>query len=279
MRFKTLTSGIAAALIATVLVPMAATTPAHATTYAALCASETLSLRGGYVSATGMWTSWCESDRLPPVRYKSMYDFSLSRAGYVTIDLESDVDTYLFLLEDRPWPRKDRELARDDDGGSGTNSRITYWLRAGNYRIEATTYHARQTGTFTLHIRKQEQDSAPTCGVQLGQLSGSVSRTGWWTGECESDRRPPVRYARIYEFSLSRAGYVTIDLESNVDTYLYLLEDRWAGSDRVLAEDDDGGRDTNSRITYWLEASNYRIEATTYHPYQTGSFILRIRTP
>ena len=69
----------------------------------------------------------------------------------MTIDLESSVDTYLYLRSGNA--RSGAVLHENDDVAPGNlNSRITETLAAGTYTIEATTYAAGATGSFTLTI-------------------------------------------------------------------------------------------------------------------------------
>ena len=67
----------------------------------------------------------------------------------VTIDLMSDdFDTFLFLID----PTLDI-AAFDDDGGSGTNSRIVYTLDAsGTWTIGANAFSLGATGDYTLSL-------------------------------------------------------------------------------------------------------------------------------
>ena len=107
------------------------------------------------------------------------------------------------------------------------NSRISETLAAGAYTIEATTYAADQAGTFTLTINglsgtTADPDPDPeteTCSATA--ITGDGETSGAWASNCESqvsDRG----YARYYTFTLEQQSAVTIDLESTVDTYLYL---------------------------------------------------------
>ena len=57
----------------------------------------------------------------------------------------------------------------------------------------------------------------------LLQASSLVIEVGAWTGDCDSAIRAD-RYARYYTFTLSENSDVSIRLESEVDTYLYLRE-------------------------------------------------------
>ena len=219
-------------------------------------------------SVSGSWDSSCTSGRRTG-KYARLYGFTLSGTRTVTIDLESSVDTYLYLLD-----ANNREIEHDDDSGDGTNSRITRRLNAGTYRIETTTYNNRTSGNFTLRVNTSDQDSGGGCGTPsaLGR-NPSRSVSGSWDSSCTSGRRTG-KYARLYGFTLSGTRTVTIDLESSVDTYLYLLD----ANNREIERDDDSGDGTNSRITRRLNAGTYRIETTTYNNRTSGNFTLRVNT-
>lgn len=97
----------------------------------------------------------------------------------------------------------------------------------------------------------------------------------YWNNSCISPHREGMggySYARFYTFSLSSPKTVIITLDSvNVNTYLYLLSGTYQSS-FPISEDNDGGDGTNSRINIALGAGIYTIEATTFLPYQFGSF-------
>src|SRR5437870_357033 len=64
--------------------------------------------------------------------YADYYDLQLSAAQIVSITLSSSsFDSYLRLFD-----RNLNMLASDDNGGGGTNSRISATLQAGSYRVE-----------------------------------------------------------------------------------------------------------------------------------------------
>ena len=104
--------------------------------------------------------------------------------------------------------------------------------------------------------------------------SSSTTQIGTWGAECVSERREGS-YARYYTFTLLQAASVTIDLKSEVDAYLYLVSGDAHDGD-VLAEDDDGGDNTDSRITRRLAAGTYAIEATTFNEEEAGAFTLQV---
>ena len=230
----------------------------------------------------GTWASACES-QVPDRGYARYYTFTLAQQSAVTIDLESTVDTYLYLRSGNV--RTGPFLYENDDvePGSDTDSQISQTLTAGTYTIEATTYATDQAGSFTLTLRglsgtTTDPDPDPeteTCSAIAITADGTTS--GTWASNCESqvsDRG----YARYYTFTLEQQSAVTITLESDLDTYLYLREGE-ARSGTPLHYNDDiesGGVNLNSRISETLAAGAYTIEATTYAADQVGTFTLTI---
>ena len=114
---------------------------------------------------------------------------------------------------------------------------------------------------------------ANSCGQAL---SGDGTVSGSWAPGCKSSEQSRG-YARYYTFTLARQSRVTIDLESSVDTYLFLRAGG-ARSGYSLHQNDDvvPGSDTDSRIAATLSAGTYTIEATTYPVDRTGTFTLEI---
>jgi hypothetical protein len=83
--------------------------------------------------------------------YADIFLFRPRASGEAVIDLRSgDFDAYLILQD-----ASGRTLVTDDDGGSGTDARITYRVTAGQeFRILANTFGGtRGTGTYRLSVR------------------------------------------------------------------------------------------------------------------------------
>ena len=226
-------------------------------------------------TVNGQWASGCDSETRSG-SHARYYTFTLDASSEVTVRLESSAaNTYLYLR--RGDATSGTALHENDDHDGTTTSQITETLASGTYTVEATTYGSGTTGSFNLTIATGSTGAAPPasgdCFQDIGTLTGSVTRTGSWTGACGSTHRDG-RYARFYAFTLDTQTAVQIDLTSSEDTYLYLL----SGSDSdgtVIAENDDAtGQGTNSRITETLASGTYTVEATTYGSGTTGSFNL-----
>ena len=230
----------------------------------------------------GEWSSSCESTARAGW-YARYYSFMLTEGSAVTITLESSTDTHLFL---RAGAAKSGTVAHENDDivvGTETNSRIQETLVAGTYTIEATTYGAGETGSFTLTVSDLGGDTGtmpgPSDDTCLGTLSVDEEVMGEWSSSCESTARAGW-YARYYSFTLTEGSAVIITLESSTDPHLFLRAGA-AKSGTVAHENDDivVGTETNSRIQETLVAGTYTIEATTYGAGETGSFTLTVTMP
>ena len=242
----------------------------------------------------GSWDDTCLSEKDAPGgtgdRYARFYTFTLDEAADIVISLSSDADAYLYLLDDHG---KDGDTLHENDdiagGDVNLNSRLSVTLQPGSYTIEATTYKPATVGSFTLTIAglieveetTPEPAPEPEADTCIGAISGDGTIEGSWDDSCLSDKAALSgtggRYARFYTFTLEETADVTITLESDEDTYLYLLEGR-GRSGTVLYEEDDivYGVDTNSKLSENLQAGEYTIEATTFYAQTDGYFSLKI---
>ena len=257
------------------------------------------------MTVNGTWNTDCTSVVSAPSgsgdRYARFYTFTLDAESDVTIDLSSDEDTFLYL---RTGTSTDGSpIHENDDRATGDyDSRIAESLGAGTYTIEATTYAAGTTGSFTLTVTTvpvsdtitPEPPDPPTpdptpgdptspipAGCTLQNFSGT-SVDDSWTSDCVSSNRTEngTHYAKFFSFSVSRSATYDLTLESRTDTYLILLDDG-----NIIAEDDDDEdgvfdlRARSSGIRIELDPGNYIVEATTYAGTATGDFTLTIIRP
>ncbi len=275
------------------------------------------------MTVAGTWNTDCTSDLSAPSgsgdRYARFYTFTLNEAATVTVTLESSADTYLYLREGSGRDGTELLCENDDystpvNGTSCSNidfnlnaqydSGMLASLGAGTYTIEATTYTAGTTGSFTLTVTTvpvsdtttPEPPDPPTpdptpgdptspipAGCTLQNFSGT-SVDDSWTSDCVSSNRTEngTHYAKFFSFSVSRSATYDLTLESRTDTYLILLDDG-----NIIAEDDDDDdgvfglrlRSRSSGIRIALDPGNYIVEATTFAGTATGDFTLTIIRP
>ena len=257
----------------------------------------------------GTWSTDCTSSIPAPQgsgdRYARFYTFTLDAESDATIDLSSNEDTFLYL---RSGTATDGSPIHENDdidtASQNYNSRIVETLAAGDYTIEATTYNAGRTGTFTLALNSTpvsdtdppDPDPTPTLPACVESLPDNMTVNGTWITDCTSNISAPHgsgdRYARFYTFTLNEAATVTVTLESSEDAYLYLREGSERDGTSLLCENDDYSTPSNgtscSNIDFNLNAQydsgmlaslgagTYTIEATTYAAGTTGSFTLTV---
>lgn len=191
--------------------------------------------------------------------YYDLYTFDAVRGQRVTIEMESnDFDTYLIV------EGPDGERWTNDDGGSGTDSRLEIRIdESGEYEIQATSYASDATGDYTLTVRGLSEQGRPAGGDTVER--GELNRTD---RELDSGE-----YYDLYTFEGRRGQEVVIEMESDdFDTYIIL-----EGPDGERWTNDDGGSGTDSRLQLDLPDSGvYRVFASSYADGATGDYRLTI---
>jgi len=198
-------------------------------------------------------------------KYARYYTFTLNSSASVSIYLVSSTDPYLYLLQGNGADGS--IIDSDDDSAGNRNSLIERNLSAGTYTIEATTYASGASGSFTVSLINNSSS--------IESIAINQSKNGSWSSDCESTHRSG-RYARYYSFTLNSSRSVRIDLESDTDTYLYLINGNGTEGDVIDSNDDFAGS-YNSRIERNLSSGTYTIEATTFSSGATGGFTLTLQ--
>src|SRR5690606_23766827 len=146
----------------------------------------------------------------------------------------------------------------DDDGGDQLNSRIRVPLEPGSYTLRAKSVDNKSSGMYQLSVAT----GTLPAGVRL-RNSGAIAPDGSTTHGVLAGA------PREYELRITRTSRVTIDLRSeDFDTVLELR------GNNVSQENDDGGNNTDSRISTVLQPGNYRVIARGLNENASGLFEL-----
>ena len=163
------------------------------------------------------------------------------------------LDMYLVLLDPSGGVADE-----DDDGGEGTDSRITYTLTgAGSWTIIVNSL-APGTGAYTLTL--SGCTIIPPCTKAAVPLScNTTTQAALGTDDCTF---PDGSYYEAYSFQGTAGQVVTIDLKAaGFDTLLGLFDP----SGEILDVNDDGPSGTDSQIVAELPVTGtYVIMATSF---------------
>ena len=181
---------------------------------------------------------------IDPVGEEDVYQITVTDSGWLTVFSTGSVDLYGRLLDS-----SGNELASDDDGGEDTNFRISHSVSAGTYYVRVRHYNNGGTGNYGITSRFVEPSRLPL----NGSLEGSIDVVG------EEDE---------YQITVTDSGWLTVFSTGSVDLYGRLLD----SSGNELASDDDGGEDTNFRISHSVSAGTYYVRVRHYDNSGTGNY-------
>ena len=244
------------------------------------CNPTAITLSSSYRS--GAWATSDCSSILRPGKFADYYTFTLTEAKRMQIDLKSSTDPYLFLVHGSVVSANSQRSKNDDISSIIRNSRIAETLQPGDYTIVATSFSemaGRNVGSYRLRVNGETVSSA--CNSTAVSLSATARSGAWTAQDCQSSRRPTQRadgpyYVDYYTFTLASRTTVLIDLMSQTDTYLYLIDGTSSSGTGYRLHDDDGGTGYNSRISSTLPAGSYTVAAATYYDKAVGTYTLRI---
>jgi len=115
-----------------------------------------------------------------------------------------------------------------------------------------------------------DDNSVPVNGCR-NFITLDYNTTSEWDDSCSS-RNKSGSYATYYSFSIDRKKEIRIKLNSQIDTYLFLLDGASVNSKVITDNDDYIDDSTNSAINMVLGVGTYTIEATTYSSDKKGEF-------
>ena len=237
----------------------------------------------GSVSRSGSWASTCVSSTRTG-SYSRFYTFAIAKDSvfeYVRVETTggSAVEPFAYL-------RSGTATSGDAIAEyleTGTDRRIgNVALDAGTYTVEATTLRAGDSGDFTLSMAFSEPTIC-AADATIGTISTSTvtTKTGTWTTSCDSGGHDGS--AQHYQFTLSQAAAMTIDLTTTTDAdpVLYLRKDEpMSGANTFgrdyIARDDNGAGGTDARIIRALAAGTYTIEAAAADSADNKAFSLAL---
>lgn len=157
------------------------------------------------------------------------------------------------------------DLDKDEDG----QINLSEWRKGGKKLDEFRKYDLNDDGFITA----EEVDQYLRKPIELKLAKGQANYNG--AIEATDNKYRGRKLSKAFAIKLERRTTYQFDHMSKAfDAYLY-LEDP---DGERLAEDDDGGEGTNSRITHRAAVSGiYRLIATSLNGTRTGAFSCSVR--
>ncbi|UJP04700.1 MAG: PPC domain-containing protein [Nitrosomonas sp.] len=188
----------------------------------------------------------------------SVFSFVVFTAGNYTIETQGSTDVVARLYGPNNMAAL---ITEDDDSGDAQNSRISSMLSAGTYYVRVRHYRESSTGNYSISVKgSNQQPNFPTIQVNGAAIDGVIAVAN------ESD---------VYTFAVTAAGTHLIETAGNTDCLITLF-----GPDSqtaFIAQDDDSGPGTNSRIATNLAVGTYYVRVAHYSPTGTGTYSIFVR--
>ena len=213
---------------------------------------------------------------------EDFFRIDIGRTGSLTLESTGSTDTYGILYDS-----DGAELARDDDGGTGQNFRISRdSLQPGTYYLLSRAFDPAVSGDYSLTVSGSAQ---PPTGDAFQSESASAEEANSTADDHGNDPAsatplaiPSTTAGEIgagdkdyFRIDVVVAGFLTFETTGSTDTYGTLYDSDGA----VIDEDNDlGPRPNNFRITdaLVLEGS-YFLEVRGASPSRdTGPYELRM---
>ncbi|MEP6879635.1 MAG: DVUA0089 family protein [Nitrosospira sp.] len=186
------------------------------------------------------------------------YSFVVATSGSHVIETQGSTDVVTALY----GPNNTVALiTEDDDSGPGANSRIERNLSAGTYYVRVRHYSSSSVGSYSISVSgSAAQPVTPTIQVNGPAVQGTIAAAN------ERD---------MYTFTVTSPGTHTIGTAGNTDCFLTLFGP--GNQSTFIAQDDDSGPGTNSRIAANLASGVYFVQVRHYSPTGTGSYSISVR--
>lgn len=212
-------------------------------------------------------------DRKVDTSYSDTWTYHGREGETIVVTLRSeDFDAYLTMGEFDGGECTDMDA--DDNGGGGTDSRITVELpNDGAFHIHVSAVGQGETGAYTLLVEQATDrlSGAPPMPISPGEtLDGRLSESD--TQEADGSFRDEWTFR-------GEAGetFVITMRSDDVDAFLHvgrMIGDEW----ELLESDDDGAGEGNAEVTLTLpEDGEYRIRAGSYDEGETGAYTLQLQ--
>jgi hypothetical protein len=187
--------------------------------------------------------------RLQTNNSEHWYCVTVPSFGNLTVYTESSMDTEMWLYNESLT-----QLQYDDDGGSNSNARISRNVLGGTLYVRVSGYNG-STGSYSIQFSTQPISVTNITPGRSLNATLQANTTHW------------------YRVVVPSAGNLIAYTESSIDTEMWLYNETVT----QLEYNDDGGSNSNARISRNVNAGTYYIAVRGYSG-RAGSYSLHVST-
>ena len=191
----------------------------------------------------------------------------VTQAGRLTVGTTGGTDTVGYLQN-----QEGRHLAGDDDAGPEASFEIVREVGPGTYYVAVVGGEGRTaTGAYTLQVRFTAGEGGGGPATDHGNTRAKAAPVGVNTRTSAAlERAGDVDYFRV---EITQAGSLVVETTGTTDTFGYV----GGASGGWLAQNDDGGAESNFRITRDVMAGTYYVAVVGFNRTATGPYTLAVR--
>jgi hypothetical protein len=176
--------------------------------------------------------------------------------GLIVAETKSDLDTMMELYDEGGT-----RIASNDDGGEGTNARISIFADPGKRYIAMVKPYSSETGTYqfqAVYAEIPDEDLEPNDTPAEATLLTLGTPVLAYVGGGDID---------WYQIQVPAGGsLLSIYTEGELDTILTL----YTADEEEITSDDDSGNGSNARITRNLETGRFYVKVSLYDSDASG---------
>ena len=146
-------------------------------------------------------------------------------------------------------------ITTDDNSGAGGNFKLSAPVSPGNYVVKV---EGQASGPYTLKISTSSATSvAPGADAEAVPVAAPTDNN--------------IPHAKYYQIAVTTAGTLQVLTTGNVDT----VGELYGPDGRLIATDEDSGKETNFKITRYVTSGNYIVVVRAANRTTVGSYTLK----
>lgn len=194
----------------------------------------------------------------------------VNRSSWVRVEIESDVDCVMAILE---VDGDDLEYVDYDDDTNGMNPLYSGELSSGDYLCVVNTYSGSEDAEFTISVTEIDPDDMTADVVQVysmdewfsGEFREGSLVMGYWPEAGNFWGIYPEEQVVVFEFEIEQDGEYIFDVTCYEDTKMGIIDENMS----LIDYNDDGPEGLDPQLTLQLAPGRYSALVAPYSDMST----------